>query len=531
VNSSASVLPYEQTGAFSGLVIDYLNAAPALQSMYHAEPNMNGLREAIAQRRSHTVNRPLLHEVLEDLYKKQASQKQKENIQSLLADTTFTICTAHQPNIFSGYLYFVYKILQVIRIAETMKTQMPDLHFVPVYYIGSEDNDLEELGQVKVDGVKMVWQTKQEGAVGRMKVDKALLQLITQLEGQLGVHPHGAAMVSMLRESYQEGTTIAAATKSLVDHLFSQYGLLVLDADDARLKSVMKPVFANDLVQHDAYRLVTYVGEEMQRQYKVQVNPREINLFYLIDGLRERIIENNGIYTTESGAIKMTREEILQLLDDHPECFSPNVVLRALYQESILPDIAFVGGGSEIAYWLELKPMFDHFKVPLPALVLRNSFIVAKAEDEQKLKTFGLGITDLFAGEFALIDKYVKAHSSKVLDTENERAAATEMFKGLKVKAAAVDQTLVQHIEALETKLDKKLADAGKKILRAEKRKFETEKSQLLKLRNKIFPNGTLQERVDNLMPYYAMYGPEFIDMLYKHSLSLEQQFTIIAIS
>ncbi|MFY8045592.1 MAG: bacillithiol biosynthesis protein BshC, partial [Chitinophagaceae bacterium] len=269
------------------------------------------------------------------------------------------------------------------------------------------------------------------------------------------------------------------------------------------------------------------VGEEMQHQYKVQVNPREINLFYLIDGLRERIIENNGIYTTESGAIKMTREEILQLLDDHPECFSPNVVLRALYQESILPDISFVGGGSEIAYWLELKPMFDHFKVPLPALVLRNSFIVAKAEDEQKLKTFGLGITDLFAGEFALINKYVKAHSSKVLDTENERAAASEMFKGLKVKAAAVDQTLVQHIEALETKLDKKLADAGKKILRAEKRKFETEKSQLLKLRNRIFPNGTLQERVDNFMPYYAMYGPEFIDMLYKHSLSLEQQFSI----
>ncbi len=531
MNSSASVLPYEQTGAFSGLVIDYLNAAPALQSMYRAAPTVDGLREAIAHRRTHPVNRPLLHELFKDLYAGGASQKQKENIQSLLDDTTFTICTAHQPNVFSGYLYFIYKILHVIRIAETMKTEMPDLHFVPVYYIGSEDNDLEELGQVKVDGVKMVWQTKQEGAVGRMKVDKALLQLIAQLEGQLGVHPHGAALIFMLRESYQEGTTIAAATKALVDHLFSNYGLLVLDADDARLKSVMKPVFANDLIQHDAYRLVTHVGEEMQHQYKVQVNPREINLFYLIDGLRERIIEHNGIYTTESGAIKMTREEILQLLDEHPECFSPNVVLRALFQESILPDVAFVGGGSEIAYWLELKPMFDHFKVPLPALVLRNSFIVAEVEDEQKLKTFGLGITDLFAGEFALIDKYVKTHSTQVLDTEAERAAAIEMFEGLKIKAAAVDQTLVQHIEALETKLDKKLADAGKKILRAEKRKFETEKSQLLKIRNKIFPNGNLQERVDNFMPYYAIYGPEFIDMLYKHSLSLEQQFSIIAIS
>lgn len=531
MNSSASVLPYEQTGAFSGLVIDYLNASPALKSMYHAEPNLNGLREAIVQRRLHPVNRPLIYNVFKDLYAKQASQKQADNIQSLLSENTFTVCTAHQPNIFSGYLYFVYKILHVIRIAESMKASMPDLHFVPVYYIGSEDNDLEELGQVKVDGVKMVWQTKQEGAVGRMKVDKALLQLIAQLEGQLGVHPYGEALIALLRESYREGTTIATATKTLVDHLFSHYGLLVLDADDARLKSVMKPVFINDLTEHDAYRLVTHVGDEMQHQYKVQVNPREINLFYLVDGLRERIIENNGVYTTESGAIKMTRQEILQFLDEHPECFSPNVVLRALFQETILPDIAFVGGGSEIAYWLELKPMFDHFKVPLPALILRNSFIVAKTEDEQKLKTFGLDIADLFAGEFALIDKYVKKHSSKVLDTEAERKAAGRMFEDLKTKAAAVDQTLVQHIHALETKLDKKLVDAGKKILRAEKRKFETEKSQLLKLRNKIFPNGTLQERVDNFMPYYAMYGPEFIDMLYKHSLSLEQQFTIIAIS
>lgn len=531
MNSSASVLPYEQTGAFSGLVIDYLNAAPALQSMYQSAPTADGLREAINRRRAHPVNRPLLHEVLQERYAGHASSKQMENIQHLLDENTFTICTAHQPNIFTGYLYFVYKILHVIRIAESMKNEMPDLHFVPVYYIGSEDNDLEELGQVKVDGVKMVWQTKQEGAVGRMKVDKSLLQLIAQLEGQLGVMPHGAEVIAMLRESYREGNTIAKATQELVDRLFAHYGLLVLDADDARLKSLMKPVFANDLVQHDAYRLVSQAGEALQQQYKVQVNPREINLFYLIDGLRERIIESNGIYSTESGAIKMNQEEILQLLDEHPECFSPNVVLRALYQESILPDIAFVGGGSEIAYWLELKPMFDHFRVPLPALILRNSFMVARAEDEQKLHSFGLKIADLFVGEFALIDKYVKNHTDKELDTDAERAAAHQMFDTLKAKAAAVDHTLLQHVEALRVKLDKQLAGAGKKILRAEKRKFETEKNQLIKLRNKIFPNGNLQERVDNFMPYYAMYGPAFISMLYQHSLSLEQQFTIVAIS
>jgi bacillithiol biosynthesis cysteine-adding enzyme BshC len=394
--------------------------------------------------------------------------------------------------------------------------------------MGSEDNDLDELGQVKVDGVKLVWQTEQEGAVGRMKVDKPLLQLIAQLEGQLGVLPQGPALIKVLRSCYREGISMAEATQALVDHLFQSYGLLVLNADDARLKAVMKPVFANDLVQHDAQRLVTETGAAMESQYKVQVNPREINLFYMIDGLRERIIEKDGRYTTESGAIQMNREEVLQLLEEHPECFSPNVVLRALYQETILPNIAFVGGGSEIAYWLELGAMFSHFGMTLPALVLRNSFLIAQEKDEQKLKEAGMSVEELFAGDFQMVDAYVKKHSTQTLHLKEEQAMADAMFRSLKEKAAAVDRTLMQHVDALQAKLNKQLDNAEKKLVRAEKRKFTVEQEQLIKLRARMFPGGSLQERVDNFMPYYAVLGEEFISAIYRHSLALEQQFTVI---
>jgi uncharacterized protein YllA (UPF0747 family) len=222
---------------------------------------------------------------------------------------------------------------------------------------------------------------------------------------------------------------------------------------------------------------------------------------------------------------------MLKELEEHPERFSPNVVLRASYQETILPNIAFVGGGAETAYWLEMKALFEHYNVPFPILVLRNSFLVATKEQEDKLAGFGFTTEDLFLGEFDLMDKYVKTRSQNTLDVADETESALKLFGGFKLKAAAIDHTLVQHIEALHTRLQKQINEAGKKMLRAEKRKFEVQRNQLLKLRSQLFPNGSLQERVDNFMPYYAEYGPAFLDVLYEHSPALAQQFVVLSLS
>lgn len=524
-------MPYERTGLFSGLVVDYLNDQESVRSFFSHPPDLEGLKSAIAERAAFNTDRTLICEVFSDLYREKATDLQQLHIQQLASSSTFTICTAHQPNIFTGYLYFVYKILHTIRLAALLKEELPNYHFVPVYYMGSEDNDLEELGQVKVDGVKMEWKTMQQGAVGRMKVDKPLLQLIAQLEGQLGVHPHGQELISILRDSYQEGTDIADATFRLVNHLFSSFGLLVLIADDPRLKKKMSAVFTEDLFSHIPHNLVKQSGEDLQSYYKVQVNPREINLFYLDEGVRERIVEDAGGFKVEHTDIRFTQDEIKKELEDRPERFSPNVVLRALYQETILPDIAFIGGGAEVAYWLEMKRLFDHYAVPFPALILRNSFLVGSKKQEEKLADFGFTIEDLFLPEFDLMDKYVRALSTNSLDVQDETASATKLFDGFKLKAAAIDHTLVQHVEALHTKLQKQIHEAGKKMLRAEKRKFEVQRNQLLKLKGQLFPNGNLQERVDNFMPYYARYGNAFIDTLYQHSPALEHQFIILSIN
>jgi bacillithiol biosynthesis cysteine-adding enzyme BshC len=513
---------------FSTLVLDYLRDAPEVKSLYQHRPDHEGLNRAMEERKKFPTDRKLLHHVFRESYADGASPQQKANITALLSPDTFTICTAHQPNIFTGYLYFVYKIIHAIKLSDELNVMHPGARFVPVYYMGSEDNDLEELGQIKLGGIKLEWKTKQTGAVGRMKVDKDFLRLISDIEGQLGVQPFGKELISIIRDSYKEGESIAVATFRLVNHLFASYGLLVLQADHAGLKKLMQPVFDDDLFLHKPYELVTKTGALLHHHYKVQVNPREINLFYLVDDIRERITGNAANFNVEPLKLQFTKEQLKEELQHNPGRFSPNVVLRGLYQETILPNIAFIGGGSEIAYWLELRALFDHYAVPFPVLVLRNSFLLASGEQEMKLLPMGLQLEDLFTPEDQVLNDYVQRNSLNTVDVAEDKVAAAEFFDKLKAKAAGVDITLVQHIEALHTKLQKKLDGVGKKMLRAEKRKFETEKNQLHKIRQSLFPGNSLQERVDNFMPWYARQGREFIEDLYRLSPALKNEFGII---
>jgi bacillithiol biosynthesis cysteine-adding enzyme BshC len=524
----AHFLPYQSTGMFSKLVLDYLNESHNVQPFYTYSVSLEGLKNAIENRKAYPTNRNMIASIFESAYIQDGSSKQLENIELLKSPNTFTICTAHQPNIFTGYLYFVYKIFHAIRLAEELKNTFPQYDFVPVYYMGSEDNDLEELGQVKVDGVKMVWQTKQTGAVGRMKVDKSLLQIIAQIEQQLCIFPHGITLNSILRDSYREGSTIAESTSRLVNHLFANYGLLVLNADEPSLKKSMLDVFKDDLLNHKPQQLVSKTIAQLEKNYKVQVNPREINLFYLKDAQRERIIFHNNIFTTESNLFHFSEDEILVELMAYPERFSPNVVLRGLYQETILPNIAFIGGGAETAYWLELKELFIHYQVPFPVLVLRNSFLIASKEQSNQLNNMGFNLSDLFQSEFDLMNQLVRKYSENSTELESEITSIKVIFDNIQSKAIKIDKTLLAHIDALQIQLNKKLVSVEKKMLRAEKKKFETMQNKLKKIKNQLFPNNSLQERQDNFMYFYAKFGKSLLDEIYHHSPGIRQEFGIL---
>ncbi|WP_018612798.1 bacillithiol biosynthesis cysteine-adding enzyme BshC [Segetibacter koreensis] len=529
METNCEYISYESTGYFSKMMIDYVKGDEKLRPFYKYPVSIEGIKASIEARKQFETPRSVLVEELRKQYESLSLTKtQEENLQLLLQENTFTICTAHQPNIFAGHLYFIYKILHTVKLAEVLKNEIADSNFVPVYYMGSEDADIDELGHIFLNGEKLEWQTKQTGAVGRMKVDKGLVKLIDRIAGELEIEKHGKELVELLRTAYKEGVTIQQATMQLVNELFKDFGLLVVIPDNAALKKTFNSIVKKELIEQFSHSLVEKTGEQLNEHYKVQASGREINLFYLTETRRERIEKEGGRFKAEGLGLSWKEEEMLKEVEEHPERFSANVILRGVFQETILPNIAFIGGGGEVAYWLELKSVFEACGVPFPMLIVRNSFLLINPLQEEACKKLGFEIIDLFKPSEQLINALVKRETHLQLSLTNEKKELNSFYKNIKEVTAKIDITLAEHTKALHVKALEKIDALEKKMLRSEKRKFEAQQRQIDKLRQQLFPGNGLQERTDNFSPFFVIYGKKWLTDIFEASLSVEQQFGIV---
>jgi bacillithiol biosynthesis cysteine-adding enzyme BshC len=530
MNFTSTRIPYRQTGKFSRIVVDYIDQADALKPFYGEAPSLQGLAKAIEERKRFAGHREILVQELRNQYAGvEPHPAVSNNIESLLSDNTFTVTTAHQNNIFTGPLYFIYKIIHAIRLADMLKNSFPDYRFVPVYYIGSEDADLDELNHIVLGGKKLSWHTKQKGAVGRMILDKQVTALVNEMEGQLGTLTYGKEIISLLRETYKEGRTLQEATFWFVNKLFAESGLLILLPDNAALKRTMIPVFREELLRQPAANIVEQTAASLEKAgYTVQASAREINLFYLKDDIRNRIELKNNEYRVVETDLRFSRDEMMQELETYPERFSPNVILRGLYEETILPNIAFIGGGGELAYWLQLKELFVHAAVPFPVLVLRNSFLLLEKKWQEAIHKTGFTTEDYFQPGETLLNRLVEKESPNRTSLNGSLSELENLYASFKKQAGAIDISLEKHVEALKTKTVFRLKELEKKMLRAEKRKFSDQQRQIQAVKSALFPGNGLQERTENISYYYARWGEDFLRQLYSESLTLEQEFVIL---
>jgi bacillithiol biosynthesis cysteine-adding enzyme BshC len=467
---------------------------------------------------------------LENQYKQVAhSTEVKENIQLLLKENCFTITTAHQNNIFTGPLYFIYKILHVIKLANELTKLIPDACFVPVFYLGSEDADLQELNHLQVNGKVLQWDTTQKGAVGRMNVDSSLVNLKEEVKKILQNFPASTSVNELLDKACKEGVTIADFTFSLVNELFGKYGLVVLQPDQPALKKQMGSVFQQELLKSNIISIVENTSASLEKKgYKVQASPRAINLFYLIDDCRERMEKKGNEWVVNNTTLKFTEQELLQELSLHPERFSPNVILRPLFQSTILPDIAFVGGGGELAYWLQLKPVFESIGIPYPVVVLRNSFLLLNQQQVKMLEKLKLDPAQLFLSEQQLMANWLQLNGETIVDLQEEKNKIAKSYQAMSDKVGAIDPTLKIHLQALAEKAANKLAEVDKKVLRSQKKKYPEQQLNISLLKQILFPANGLQERSDNVLTYLATWGIDFLDVLLGQSMALEQEFVIL---
>lgn len=512
-----SSIPIAQTGQFSKLFLAYLDGAPSVDELYSYSSNLEGFENNIKSRASLGVNRCLLVESLRKQYQNASMDVPFTTIELLADKNTFTVCTGHQLCLFTGPLYFIYKILSTINLAEVLKKRYPSFQFVPVYWMASEDHDFEEIRSIHLFGKTLSWENANaKGAVGR--ISTATLQpLLDQFAEILGTSDNAKEWISMFRDAYTQHANLADATRYFVHTLLGKYGLLVVDGDDKSLKASFSGMIKEDIFEQSNYKLVNetiHVLEE--KEMKVQVSPREINCFYLTENSRERIefdVES-AVYKVLNTSIEFTRERIGLEVDEHPERFSPNVVLRPLYQQFILPNVAYVGGPGELAYWLEYRRMFEYHQIHYPALIPRNFALLMDEKHVRQLAKMGLEVIDLFEGIETLINLYVNkvVDSSLLLDQEEEDITGT--FRRVTEKVAEVDITLKASVEAELQKVLKSLKMLEGKIMRAEKQKQEAAIQQLRKMKDKYFPQGQLQERYENIAPFYLKHGTLFIEQL-----------------
>lgn len=528
-------IPFRDTNYFSSLICDYLDENDDLKSFYNRFPKLENFKAQIAEkeRSFSSETRQILVNSLKSQYALvDTSEGTQYNIESLSEATTFTITTGHQLNLFTGPLYFFYKIISTINLCTQLKAKYPKHHFVPVYWMATEDHDFEEINYFNFKGRKVQWPRDASGAVGELGLEglDAVFEVFSQ---QLNTSANAQTLKHLFHTAYLKHKNLADAMRFLVNTLFKDYGLVIIDGNDSALKRVFSPYVKNDVVDQTAFDKVTEANAHLNRlkgNYKIQVNPRAINMFYIIEGVRERIIETDGEYTVLNTTISWNETELLQELDAYPERFSPNVIMRPLFQEVILPNLCYIGGGGELAYWLQLKSNFEAQGVVFPMLLLRNSVVIVTQKQDDKLSKLNVSINDLFLKQNDLRTKITKQISEIDIDFSTQKAHLESQFEGMYALAEQTDPSFLGAVKAQEIKQIKGLEHLESRLLKAQKRKSSDHLERITALQNAIFPGQSLQERNMNFSEFYLEYGADFVPKLIVNLQPLKGDFTILTV-
>tara|TARA_B100000683_G_scaffold193288_1_gene186277 strand:+ start:9688 stop:11223 length:1536 start_codon:yes stop_codon:yes gene_type:complete len=498
---------YKDTSFFSKLVENYTEKSID-ESMYNRYPSLSSFSEQIKEKSKQCIDRDLLVSVLKKQNKSiNLSEESLMNIEFLSDNNTFTITTGHQLCLFTGPLYFIYKIISTINLAERLKKEFCQYNFVPIFWMASEDHDFTEVNHIHLYGKKFIWESNERGIVGNFKTKK-ILRIIDEIDSFLGSDRVKKSLVKLLKRCYSKDT-LSEATRDFVNELFGEYGLVIMDSNDKYLKQKLIPIMKEDIIHQSLAPVIKKNSDINSKLYKNQAFVRNINFFKISEGKRERVLES------------VSENEI----DNNPEKFSPNVLIRPLYQELILPNLCYVGGGAEISYWMQLKSVFHQQDIVFPILLLRNSVMWIEEKDYKKINNLGFDIENIFLSTPSLEKMYVQRQSE--INLLKEKLSLENLYRSIDKRTH--DQGLKSLIKSDFVKNLKSLEKIEKKLIRSEKQKHENSLNQIRKIKRKLFPNNQLQERIDNLIAFYNTYGEKFIKTLKEELDPLDSNFLILS--
>ena len=524
-SNSPLAVNFNKSNQFSKIIIDYANNSDNLTNFYNFRPEIASYKTMMEQKNYNNSFRPILVDELKKQYAEAEIKTHKytwveNNINLLLSPNTYTVTTGHQLCLFTGPLYFVYKILSTIKWCEELKLNYPDKNFIPIFWMASEDHDFAEVNNFYINNTKHIWNIdSKEQPVGRLTLEN--FEIFAQEIIDLAKNEYAKNQLKEWVKCYATSSNLSIATRKLAHLLFEDKGLVILDADSKPLKKLFAPIIKKDILEQNNFNILTETNKTLRKKYKTQVNGREVNFFYLSNEGRKLIKKQNNTFFVDGTSITFTNKEIELDIETHPEKYSPNVIMRPLYQELILPNLSYVGGPGEIAYWLQLKPIFDNNQICFPILTLRDFVMLINEQHYNQLYKLGLNAADLFSENIIVERKLVVLNEdggqAKLIDD-----IATSMQQLIDM-AMKTDNKIGSELIKYKTDWSSKLNHLHRELDKKQRETIKHQFDKYITIKGQYFTDGTMQERIYNVLSYGVTESIHNLIHLIYEQLSLSQ--------
>ncbi len=522
-------VPFANVPQFSKRDVAYATGSPDLDPFCKYPVTLDAFGQVMEDKGKDETDRDLLvHELQAQYAAFPEVAAVTDALRHLRSRKTFTVITAHQPSLFTGPLYYLLKICSTINLARRLNERYPENRVIPVFIMGGEDHDFAEVNHAHVYGNRLEWTNSTGGSVGALGTE-GLDEVLGQLKDILGDRETATEIYTTIERAYTEHDTYGAASVALTHALFGKYGLVVANMSRPAFKAAFRPIMERELFDSVSQPLIEKAQQQLEKLgYSGQAHAREINLFYLSPGRRDRIVRNGKDYGVLGTDTKFTAEQLRAELEHAPERFSPNVVMRPLFEELIFPNLAYIGGGGELAYWLERKEQFATFGINFPMLIRRNSVLWIDKGNQKKLEKLELDYRELFRDADLIIRDYVAQESENELSLAGELAQLEALFERIAAKAEQIDPTLAKSVMGEHARQAKAVENLEGRLRRTEKQRFETAMNQIRGLRDKLFPENGLQERYDSFLNFYLQEGEALFEVLIDHLDPLTEGLVVV---
>ncbi len=473
--------------------------------------------------------RGTMYSILQNQYKnRQISEITGKNLSLLQEKTTLAVVTGQQLGILGGPLYTFYKIITAIKLCNNLNERYDDFHFVPVFWLEGDDHDFEEVKSINIidennDLKKISYEDEapeeeNKGSVGFLKLNADINRFFDELNAELRDTEFKNDVLSKLKSFYSEARTFKDAFRDLIFWLFDEYGLIIFDPQDPEIKKLLAPVFQKEISGFRAHseKLVN-VSARLEEEYHAQVKVRPINLFFHTDEGRYLIEPVENDFRLKRKRKKFTYDELQSLIEKEPERFSPNVLLRPICQDYLLPTAFYVGGPSEISYFAQVTPLYSIYQLEPPIIFPRSSATLIEKNIASLLEKYELKIEDVFIPSDELKNNVLQIISPNSLDdTFSHVSNEIELtYDRLKEKLFEFDKTIADASTKYRQKSIQYLDELKGKALDAQKKKHEVTLRQVDKLSTALFPASNLQERELNFIYFAYRYGTDFIKTIF----------------